>query len=279
MALQQSFSGGSRASVSSGTAHLTFSPAGGNLTVGNKTDISLSSTISTEQIDGIQATFSLSSSGNYSDITFTPTIPVGMRLAVNTKQISGSVATFQVVYLTNSPSAPYSNSASIALGTLALTPSAVGTSTLSFDQTLSKIASHTSNADILAFPQTYSFTLSTPAPSTTASATSTPTPTPTSTPSTGTITISNFTASDKTQTGITLTWTTSIPATSQVLYDLAGVSPLGSNSSLDATLTTNHSVTVSDLAPNTRYDFQAKSVSASGQVAVSKKSAFKTDNH
>jgi glucose/arabinose dehydrogenase/PKD repeat protein len=61
---------------------------------------------------------------------------------------------------------------------------------------------------------------------------------------------------------VTITWATDVPADSQVQY---GVSPsYGSTTSLDRTLVTNHSVTITGLARKTQYHFQVVSNDASG---------------
>jgi PKD repeat protein len=61
---------------------------------------------------------------------------------------------------------------------------------------------------------------------------------------------------------VTITWATDVPADSQVQY---GVSPsYGSTTSLDRTLVTNHSVTITGLARKTQYHFQVVSKDASG---------------
>jgi glucose/arabinose dehydrogenase/PKD repeat protein len=61
---------------------------------------------------------------------------------------------------------------------------------------------------------------------------------------------------------VTITWATDVPADSQVQY---GVSPsYGSTTSLDRTLVTNHSVTITGLARRTQYHFQVVSNDASG---------------
>ncbi len=76
-------------------------------------------------------------------------------------------------------------------------------------------------------------------------------------------------------TAVTITWTTDIPATSQIQY---GPQPtnLTSSTTPDNTLTTDHSVTLSGLAPNNTYYFQRVSGSDSGANTTSPIQTFTT---
>lgn len=70
-----------------------------------------------------------------------------------------------------------------------------------------------------------------------------------------------------------ITWDTNVPATSQISYGLVG----GARSNqLDTTMTTSHSMTVSDLTYNTSYSITATSVDALGNVAHSDLQVFKS---
>ncbi len=66
-------------------------------------------------------------------------------------------------------------------------------------------------------------------------------------------------------TGATITWTTNIPSDTQVYYGL--IQSFGSNTTLDPTLSTSHSVTLTGLIPNTHYYFQVRST-ASNQTGT-----------
>ncbi len=65
----------------------------------------------------------------------------------------------------------------------------------------------------------------------------------------------------------TITWTTHEPATSQVQYgtDIQ----YGSSTTLNSSLVTSHSVTVTGLTPNTVYHYRVKSADAASNLAVS----------
>ncbi len=58
----------------------------------------------------------------------------------------------------------------------------------------------------------------------------------------------------------TIVWSTSFPADSQVFY--GATSSYGSETTLDPTLATNHSQTITGLAPNTLYHYQVRSSAA-----------------
>jgi len=102
----------------------------------------------------------------------------------------------------------------------------------------------------------------TPTPSPTVTATSTPmgTPTPTATatpiptPSLATAVISGVETAEVTFNTATITWQTDIPSDSQVEYGDNAL--FGNETALDATLTTAHSVTLSNLSPNTDYYYR-----------------------
>jgi phosphodiesterase/alkaline phosphatase D-like protein len=69
-----------------------------------------------------------------------------------------------------------------------------------------------------------------------------------------------------TGTGATITWNTYEPATTQVKYGIT--SGYGSTSSLNPSLVTSHSVTLTGLLPATLYHYQVISVDAVENVAA-----------
>lgn len=80
---------------------------------------------------------------------------------------------------------------------------------------------------------------------------------------------------------VTIKWTTNEKSTGLVYYDTN--TPIDVNSSTvkvvsDNTLTTNHSIEISDVASNTLYHFIIKSLDASGNAAVSSETVFYTLN-
>jgi hypothetical protein len=87
-------------------------------------------------------------------------------------------------------------------------------------------------------------------------------------------TISNLQVSAVTEAGATVTWTTSTPASSQVMYGTSLA--YGASTVLNSTLVTSHSVTLTGLTSGTLYDFAAESTDGSGNRAVSGNSSFTT---
>jgi hypothetical protein len=77
-----------------------------------------------------------------------------------------------------------------------------------------------------------------------------------------------------TATGATIVWTTNVPATSGVKY--GSTSGYGCASPSDPNRVLSHSVNLTGLMPSTLYHFQAVSVDASGNRAVSADSTFTT---
>lgn len=87
--------------------------------------------------------------------------------------------------------------------------------------------------------------------------------------------IGNPTATGLTTTSETITWSTNLPSTSQVEYkEMATQTTLPVR--LVTTLTTSHTVVLTDLSPNTRYGFTVTSVSESGAIAQSNLITFST---
>jgi hypothetical protein len=86
--------------------------------------------------------------------------------------------------------------------------------------------------------------------------------------------ISGGTASGITAFSSVITWTTDEPATSQVEYGLT--TAYGTTTTLDSTLVTSHSVTLSGLSADTTYHYRVKSRDAAGNEAVSEDNAFTT---
>jgi hypothetical protein len=86
--------------------------------------------------------------------------------------------------------------------------------------------------------------------------------------------ISAVTAGGITSTSATITWTTDIPSSSQVLY---GTSPsYGQSTTLDSTQVTSHSQTLTGLTPNTPYHDAVQSTGASNNTSTSGDNTFTT---
>ena len=86
-------------------------------------------------------------------------------------------------------------------------------------------------------------------------------------------TISDISPSALTSTSITISWTTDEPATSRIYYGLD--EDYGSEKE-NFTLKTSHSLTLSNLTPNTGYHYQIESVDAVGNTGYSEDNTFLT---
>ncbi len=264
-----------RASSISGTTFLTLLPGSGNVPLQPYT-VDLIATLGTEQVDGVQAVFTVSNNSIFSDVSFQPNTISGLKVAANNKTITGTNTQFQLSFVTNVPNQPFSSPTNVSLGKITFVPTIVGSTTVSFDTVLSKIIRHGSVEDILNTPQnvTYQFMSATSAPT----PTTTPggTPTPTGTPSTNGPRITNISTDNKAQTSITITWRTDVSATSQVEYRLTSVSTFLNRTTIDTNLVTNHSVNISGLTPNTKYTYRVISKGSNGVETISQEKSFTT---
>ena len=86
--------------------------------------------------------------------------------------------------------------------------------------------------------------------------------------------ITAVTASAITSTGATITWTTDVTASTLVNYGLTNA--YGSASTLNSTLVTAHSVTLTGLTPSTTYNYAVVSVNGAGTPATSANFTFAT---
>ena len=86
--------------------------------------------------------------------------------------------------------------------------------------------------------------------------------------------ISAFSVTGVTETGATVTWTTDEPSTSEVQYGVSDA--YGSSSGPDTSLVTDHSITLSDLTPDTSYHCRVLSKDASDNQAISGDHTFTT---
>jgi len=86
--------------------------------------------------------------------------------------------------------------------------------------------------------------------------------------------ISSVKATNITETGATISWTTDVEATSQVEY--GATTSYVSQTTEDITLVTSHSVSLSGLTKGTLYHFRVKSKDVAGNPAVSEDSTFST---
>ncbi len=94
------------------------------------------------------------------------------------------------------------------------------------------------------------------------------------TPDTTAPTISSVSSSSVTSSGATITWTTNEAANTQVEYGTS--TSYGSSTTLNATLATSHSQSLSGLTANTLYHYRVKSSDAAGNPATSGDYTFTT---
>ena len=87
-------------------------------------------------------------------------------------------------------------------------------------------------------------------------------------------TISGVSASSITQNSATISWTTNEPADSQVEYGLT--TSYGNQTTLNTSLVTAHSQSLTGLSPSTLYHYRVKSKDASGNLATSGDFTFTT---
>jgi hypothetical protein len=100
--------------------------------------------------------------------------------------------------------------------------------------------------------------------------TSTPSITPTAVPPQ----ITGVSVSSITRSGATISWTTNVPATSQVEYGFGGT--MSRRSSVDASLLTSHRQILTGLIPGLAYSYRVRSVSAAAGIGVSTEASFTT---
>jgi hypothetical protein len=93
-------------------------------------------------------------------------------------------------------------------------------------------------------------------------------------PSTNPPVISAVASSNVTQTNATITWTTDIPSSSQVLYGTS--SSYDHNTTLDSTQVTSHSQTITGLTAGTTYHFAVQSTGSASNTSTSGDNTFTT---
>lgn len=86
--------------------------------------------------------------------------------------------------------------------------------------------------------------------------------------------LSSFSATPLTAASAAVTWVSNVGSDSQVQYGLTNA--YGSTSSLDATMVTNHSITLTGLAPGVTYHYRVLSHDAVGNLVVSSDMTFTT---
>ncbi len=86
--------------------------------------------------------------------------------------------------------------------------------------------------------------------------------------------IANVSVTSKSETKAVISWTTNEPSSGQVEYGLT--TDYGSTATSETELTTTHSVTLTELQPNTSYNYRVKSKDKAGNEALSANYTFVT---
>ena len=90
------------------------------------------------------------------------------------------------------------------------------------------------------------------------------------------LTIANVAAGNITTQSATVSWTTSVAGSSQVMYGTT--SNLGSTTTLNSTMSTTHSQTINGLSPSTLYFFSVQSTPSGGTPVTASGFSFGTTN-
>lgn len=268
-----------------GSATLSLSPASGSYTTGATISVGIYEDSGSDSIGGVQA-----------NLTYNASL-----LSCSAGSIQNSSAfnlSFQSTcgggsaQIARTATTPVTGSQLVA--TINFTASAAGTATISFASG-SDVVRSTDYGNETLTTVGGSYTITTPAPppspppsggsgsvkKTPSSSSSTPSSSPSSSPAsspatpTAPFTITDvkvINLSDKTA---TITWLTSVPATSEVDY---GSTTHYVVTSVDNTLTTNHHVVLDpdNLKASSTYHFLVKSYNAAHQLVAGKDTAFKT---
>jgi len=248
------------------SASLYFAPSATSITNGNNVTVYVHESVTGDTTNAVQANFSYPSSLlQYVSTSEGSAFPVAAQTSVS----GGTAQIARASY-----SGVSGDNVVIAVQFKAI---ATGTATLSFTGG-SAVVSSTSNKAItpLSTPGT-SITINAPSPSPSPSPKPSPKPSPTPTPTKDTTppTITAVSVHDITASSVTITWTTSEAATSEVDYGLSKTYDL---SSVDSKLVTSHSVTLNSklIVSGTTYHFAVKSADAAGNVATGTDNTFTT---
>jgi outer membrane protein assembly factor BamB len=205
----------------------------------------------------VAGTDAYSQTGSSTDMSFTSGPPPPVISSVNATINSSTAAT--ITWTTSTPS-----NSQVNYGTSSAYGSATG-----LDAAL--VTSHSEPVTGLTPNTTYHFqVVSVDASGQSSSSTDYSFTTPVAPPPA----ISNVTATAITSTGATISWTTNTPSTSQVSFGTT--TAYGSSTTADPTLVTNHSQSLTGLAPFTQFHFQVISVDAYAQSTTSTDFTFTT---
>lgn len=278
--------------VAAGTATLSISPASGSVVQGNNLTVGIYEDSGTDQVNAVQANLSYPAS----QLSFVSIDASTSAFEINAEGSGGAGS----VRIGRGTTTPVSGKQLVAYVTFSATASS-GTAAVTFASGSGVVRSSDSSYETLTtVPGSYTLTAPTPPPSTPPPSSTTTTPTTTtkkttSTPTTTTpstsapaattptptqssnpeLTLSNVKANNVSASQATISWTTSVPASSEVSYgDKANV--YSHNASSD-TLVTKHSLTINIgfLQSGQALHFKVTSKDALSRVVVSPDTSFK----
>lgn len=172
-----------KAAVVGGPAGISVSPATSTIDSGTGVTVDfLANLPQGAAIDGFQVVATVSGTIP-NDINWQAATPSGMVTVLNSATGSLAGLTIKFAYITQISGSPYTT-ASTNLGKLTFTAPSSGQTTISFDNTFTKIVEHATSQDLAGIPASavYTFQLASASPTATASPTSAPTTTPTQAP-------------------------------------------------------------------------------------------------
>src|SRR3989338_7560680 len=255
-------------------AVLTLTPSSTTIPVGQTFTVDINLDTKGAAIDGVDI-YSLRYNPAILEVVDSNTSQSGIQIIPGTllantltNTVNASNGTIQFSQVTAGGST-YTGSGKLA--SITFKAKSAGTSALTFDFTLGNTSDTNvagAGQDKLASVTNGSFTVT---GGTTQTSTQTPVPDTTSP------TISNVNTSNITQSSVSINWTTNEPADSQIEFP-TGPCPGGSNclTPIVSSLTTSHTVNVSNLNPNTFYTYRIKSRDGAGNLVVTNNFTFTT---
>lgn len=256
--------------ASGGSATMYLSPATGSYLKGSTLVINIYENSGTDSVNAVQANLSYPTS----QLTFS-SITSSSAFSIEAESTgSGGLVKIGRGSIT-------ARTGPQLVATVRFVASGAGTAPITFASGSSVVRSTDNGSEILTtsggnYTVTVPVTTSTPpSPTPTSTPTTTKTPTPTTVKKLAALTIFNIRVTNLTDKSATITWQTSVPASSVVSY---GFSTKYILSAVSKTLTTTHSVALDPaaLVGHQTYHFAVKSIDAQNRVVASQDMTFYT---